>query len=489
MPFAAVLSLFGCLFAIYVAALSLRFSRAAGWEDQRWFGLVALTAAAFSAADLRITFGAGDEVVRFDSQLQLLFGTLHIAAWISYATAFVRRKPGTIGRALQIALVVLGLSVFIPGAVYPGPVCSHTIDLLQMTYREPVITAYGGFVLAALVFGFLGLVVFFGLAWRRGVRSAGTHCCALLWVLPMAVNDALTLEGVISSPYFIDIAFTLPTMAMAYSITWRFAEDARALADLRLHLEAQVEARTRQLGQAQAALARAENLAALGQIAGGVAHKVNNPLTVVSASLDYLSRTVTRGEAAAEMLESIADAKDSTQRVAQIVRQLADAGKLATARPAMESVEVAGAVQEAVGFARKRCGAHVKIQSEVRAGICVLAQESMLVQLLLHLITNAGQAIPDGRDGLVRIGADQEGNRVRLTVGDNGTGMSAEVQRRAFEPFFGTKPGGAGAGLGLTVARSIVESLDGKVRLESTEGEGTRAIVELPAAAGSAASG
>jgi CheY-like chemotaxis protein/anti-sigma regulatory factor (Ser/Thr protein kinase) len=130
-----------------------------------------------------------------------------------------------------------------------------------------------------------------------------------------------------------------------------------------------------------------------------------------------------------------------------------------------------------------RCGKSVPVQVEIDEDVRVVAQETLLVQVLANLIVNAIQAIPAGQPaGRVLVRAEQIPNRVRLTVEDNGAGMSPEVLRRVFEPFFSTKPLNRGTGLGLAVSRGMVESLGGDLRLESTLGVGTRALVELPAA-------
>jgi signal transduction histidine kinase/ActR/RegA family two-component response regulator len=300
----------------------------------------------------------------------------------------------------------------------------------------------------------------------------------------MAGNDALVASGVLHTPYLIDIGFIVPIAAVAYSLSARFTADARALQELRGQLEAQVQERTQALAHAQEQLFRSEKLAALGQFSAGVAHEVNNPAAVVAANLSYLlSCRHEEGAWPEDAPDCLTESIAAIDRITAIVRQLLDAGRLAASPAITSPVMLAPVVTESVSISRARCGESVPVRVELDKDLRVVAQETLLVQVLSNLIVNAMQAIlPDRAEGRVVVRAEQIPNRVRLTVEDNGTGMSPEVLRRVFEPFFSTKPLNRGTGLGLAVSRGMVESLGGDLRLESTFGLGTRAIVELPQA-------
>jgi signal transduction histidine kinase len=272
--------------------------------------------------------------------------------------------------------------------------------------------------------------------------------------------------------------------AIGYSLTDRFAADARSLAELRTRLENLVDERTRELATALEALHRSEKLAALGQFAAGVAHEVNNPAAVVTANLSYLSECKDEeGAWPDDTGECVRESLGSMERIARIVRQLLDAGRLSASPAATGAVALAPVARESLRTARARCGTRVRLVDEVDAQAAALGQEAVLLQVLVNLVVNAVQAIPPGRaDGRVTVRSERAGGRVRLLVEDNGSGMKPEVLRRVFEPFFSTKPFGVGTGLGLAVSRGLVQSLGGDLRLESTPGGGTRATVELPEA-------
>jgi CheY-like chemotaxis protein/anti-sigma regulatory factor (Ser/Thr protein kinase) len=172
------------------------------------------------------------------------------------------------------------------------------------------------------------------------------------------------------------------------------------------------------------------------------------------------------------------------QRIAVIVRQLLDAGRLAASPESRTAVPLRKVADGAFSVAHARLGRRVRLTNEVTQDTFVLAGEGVLAQVVVNLVVNAVQAIQDHRtDGHVIVRTELAGDRVRLVVEDNGPGMPPEILRRVFEPFFTTKPFGSGSGLGLAVSRGLVASLGGELRLESTPGQGTRALVELSAAA------
>jgi two-component system NtrC family sensor kinase len=107
----------------------------------------------------------------------------------------------------------------------------------------------------------------------------------------------------------------------------------------------------------------------------------------------------------------------------------------------------------------------------------------VLEQVLLSLLSNAAEAVPAGRPGRIELRCERRAGGIRLTISDDGVGMSPEVLERAFEPFFTTKPAGQGNGLGLPISRGIVEVHGGTLWLESTPALGTVAVLVLPESA------
>jgi len=483
MTFAATLALFAAALTLYVAALARRFSLAPGWRDQRWFSLGALAIAACSALDVPSALEAWPSLVVWAASTKMLLAGIHQYAWLRYSDTHLGVRPGPVLRALERLPIAAGAAALIPGFAYGGATRGHTFAPVGMSFVDAVPTAAGLLVLAIQNAVFVVLVARYARAAGRGVPHALLHLGALAFLLALGTNDVLAAAGLLAMPYLVNFGFVVPVAAVGYSLTARFTADARSLAELRLRLESLVDERTRELASAQEALHRSEKLAALGQFAAGVAHEVNNPAAVVTANLSYLAECKDEeGAWPSDTGDCVRESLGSMERIARIVRQLLDAGRLSAGSVATAAVALAPIAQESLRAARARCGgARVRLIDEVAPEVVALGQEAVLVQVLENLVVNAVQAIPAGRrDGCVTVRAERGGGRVRVLVEDNGAGMKPEVLRRVFEPFFSTKPFGIGTGLGLAVSRGLVQSLGGDLRLESMPSGGIRATVELP---------
>lgn len=480
MTFATAFAVMSFALAFYVAAMNHRFARAPGWGDQRWFSAVALTIGGYSAANLPIALARSDALVLHASRAQIAFAVLHCAAWLLYSRAQVRPRDGGWERAVAAAYAIAAVVALVPGAVYDAPLRRTEYVPWHVTYAIPRLTTFGSMLLLACLLLLASVAVRYGLAWWRRAPYAGVHFASFGVFFALCANDVLVALEVCSGPYLIDLALLLPIGAVAFSLTSRFADDARALAALRQRLEAAVEERTRELTAAQDALHQAEKLASLGQFSTGVAHEINNPSSVVSANLKYLESAVRGGALPPDAGETIRESICAVDRIAGIVRQLLDAGRRAAKKVSLEPVSVADCAREAAAIARVRVPEHVDVSLAVDEGLFALGEAGPLVQVLQNLLVNGAEAIPHGQAGHVVVRAERTAlGRVRVVVEDDGAGMPDEVRRRVFEPFFSTKPQGLGTGLGLAVSHGLVASLGGRLELDSSPGRGTRAILEL----------
>lgn len=234
-------------------------------------------------------------------------------------------------------------------------------------------------------------------------------------------------------------------------------------------------------------VAQSERLAALGQMAEGLMHELNNPLAYVLANARFaLTRLEDearqRGTAAvSEALEAVRDAHEGADRIAGLVHELRQVVRSESAP--REHVRMEDAVAMAVHMLRALDEDHGRVRLELSPGPRVRANAGQLAQVVLALVRNALAATtragkPQAKV-LVRTGATAAGH-ARLEVEDVGVGMTPDVVARVFDPFFTTQPAGQGLGLGLSICHRIVSDHGGTIRVRTEPGVGSCFTVEVP---------
>jgi signal transduction histidine kinase len=256
-------------------------------------------------------------------------------------------------------------------------------------------------------------------------------------------------------------------------------------------LERDLEERNRRLQSAladleatQAQLIHSEKLNALGSLAAGLLHEINNPLNYSLTALQLIREDPAVQDN--ELLnEVVGDIDEGMQRIRTIVSDLR-----AFAYPSEADKKTHFDFREVVETAL-RFTAHelrdIRVAPDVPAGLRVLGSRSHIAQVLVNLLANSAKAIgtlPDPGVGEIRISAAPAAGRLEVRVADNGVGMDAKTLQRAFDPFFTTREVGEGVGLGLSICHTIVSNHGGRLRARSQPGEGTELIFDLPLAAG-----
>ena len=219
-------------------------------------------------------------------------------------------------------------------------------------------------------------------------------------------------------------------------------------------------------------------LETLGRLAGGVAHDFNNLLTVIEGYARMLREEVQIEESAQEYVEEIIRAAD---RASALTRQLLAFSRNEPAEPRLLDLnETVGQMQ---GMLRRVIGEDIELATTLaREEAGILADPGQIEQVVMNLVVNARDAMPQG--GRLRIEVDAGEIAVELRVSDTGSGIPDAVRGRMFEPFFTTKAAGQGTGLGLAVVRSIVEQAGGQIEVETSVGVGTLFRIRFPRAAG-----
>ncbi len=230
-----------------------------------------------------------------------------------------------------------------------------------------------------------------------------------------------------------------------------------------------------------------QRLAAVGTLASGVAHEINNPLTYVTSNLAFVQETLEKVRGmhpdVADAEEAVAEATLGARKVRDIVRDL----RFVARPPDGRRIEVdpVQEVRSAVTLAQAEIHRRSGLLLLLDPCPLVLAGQGQVGQVMIHLLLNAAQSTPEGspQTHSVRVasGTDAAG-WAAIEVADSGSGIPEAARARIFEPFFSTRPVGAGTGLGLSVCHGIVTGLGGEITVQSEEGHGTTVRVRLPPA-------
>jgi PAS domain S-box-containing protein len=235
---------------------------------------------------------------------------------------------------------------------------------------------------------------------------------------------------------------------------------------------------------------QSQKLDALGSIAGGIAHDFNNILTVLRGNLSLVEASLPADD---PVQSSLSEMDRACNRAASLVRQiLTFGGRQEQSRTLMN---MQPAVNDALQLLRSTIPASIEIKTSLPPNLpTVMADSAQIHQVILNLGINASHAV-EGTRGRIEVTLEalevddalaatcpelHVGRYVRLTVADNGIGMTRDTLDRIFEPFFTTKPAGRGTGLGLAVVRGIVKNHDGAITVTSEPGNGTRFCVYFP---------
>jgi two-component system NtrC family sensor kinase len=223
-------------------------------------------------------------------------------------------------------------------------------------------------------------------------------------------------------------------------------------------------------------LFHAEKMSAIGQLAGGVAHEINNPLGGILAFAQMMAREPSRSDDDRESLRLIQDAALRAKRIVESLLRF-------SRRPKADErghVDLGVVCDDALFLLLSQLKEQKYEVIRDYQPAAAVGNGNQLQQIVVNLVANAIHAMPEG--GKIVVGTGPAGpGRVRFTVTDDGPGIPEEVAKRIFEPFFTTKPEGQGTGLGLSICYQIAEEHGGSIRAENAPGMGACFSVELPA--------
>ncbi|WP_224361671.1 ATP-binding protein [Hyalangium versicolor] len=374
-----------------------------------------------------------------------LFATVGVGAASNVALGLWARRPREIREWMLWAVMALDVGVLtVLLDLSGGPFNPFsTLYLVHIALAAVVLHARWTWALVTLALGCFG-ALFFRHLWVPGGATGGVH--------HHHINDVpLHLEGMW-------LAFGVASGFIVYFVQ----RVTRALAE-----------REAELVAARAVTARNEKLAALATLAAGAAHELSTPLSTIAVVARELERRAELSPAGREDAQLI---RQQVARCHDILAQMAaDAG--ASRGEAFVAVTPVVLLESALDGLRGR----ERVQVET-GGLQGKEEVTLPARALTHairgVVKNALQASPSG--GQVRLALVREEQGWRLSVEDAGEGMPAEVLARAGEPFFTTKPPGEGMGLGLFLARAVLDQLGGRLELRSVPGKGTRVEMAWP---------
>lgn len=352
------------------------------------------------------------------------------------------------------------------------------VGFLEAPFREARRMAMGALFLLFIGISVVGTVL--SLRWARSVfrpierMNAVIQCIeqgeAEARVGPVASRDELGRLAV-------EFDHLLDTLSAKREELQRWADELdRKVAERTAELRAANET----LRRAQQQLVMSEKLAAIGELTAGVAHEINNPVAVIQGNLDVLRDIL--GPAAEPVRQEIRLIHEQVDRIRQIVTKLLQFARPGEFAGYTETLDVNEVIADCVLLTRHNFDRRaIRIERELRAAGTIEFNRSELQQVLINLIVNALQAMPDGGQlSLASSDWHEDGQAVgaRIRVRDTGHGIAPEDLSHIFDPFFTTKKA-SGTGLGLSISYTIIERYGGRITVESRPGEGTEFVLWL----------
>ncbi len=477
-------------FALQSAMMAVMFAiaRAPGWERVRLFGGIALTAALYSAVDvLAVARPLPSEFVEWVVRINLTLAAIHASLWLRYT--FGDQQGGWRGTARWIRRVAIANALFVASVSLTGlvvePNVLHTVRILSLgvNYTQPQLSLIGNVAAVSVLGTFIISLVEYARRARVGVPGAHGLVIGFALFLACSLEEALVAAGKINFIFLADLGYLCAVLPVTVQLMRRFMRDARQLADLSERLAGEVQERTQERDAARDALLKQERLAALGRLAAGVGHEVNNPLQYLMFSLEELREAV-QLLSRVDLDEPLTNAFEGASRIRRVVD-----GLRTYARPAgetFETVDVRDVVRSALRIASPQLRHVATVELDLQDVAVVLGDEGQLVQMVVNPLVNAAQSLRGASTAgnkptiCVRTRSTPDGS-VEIEISDDGAGFPDDVLPRLGEPYLTTKANVGGTGLGMFVTRGLVLAHNGILTLLNASTGGAVVRITLPA--------
>jgi two-component system NtrC family sensor kinase len=244
-----------------------------------------------------------------------------------------------------------------------------------------------------------------------------------------------------------------------------------------------LETADQQMNQLNAQLVQSDKLAALGKMAAGIAHEINNPLAVIGEKAGWMKDLLDEEEFQGsdnlrEYAAALAKIEEHVDRARKITHNML--GFARRMEPHLDDVDVNNVLDQTIELLANHARINnIRIEKQYGPDLPVIASDqSQLQQVFMNLINNAIDAI--GQDGVIKVQSVLENPHILIRICDDGPGITKEQLRRIFDPFFTTKAAGQGTGLGLSISYSIIEKMGGTIQADSEPGQGATFTIRLP---------
>lgn len=477
-------------FALQTGAVVTAFAiaRAPGWRRARILGALALTAGMYSLVDfLGALVPRTSATSALNTSINLVVAAAHISTWLWYCFGDDQGSWRTLPRwvrAVAIGNVAFAGLVAISGqAVQPGALNVVDVPWLGVSFTNTPLSSVGTAAVVVML-STLGLCLLEQVRHvRRGVPGARAIVAGFIFFGLCGIEEAAVAAGQLDFIFLAEVGYIGLVVPVTAQLLRRFIDDAHRLADLSARLSAEVRTATHERDAARGALAAQARFAALGRIAGGVGHEINNPLQYLSLNLEDL-RDRHLIDADAEARDALAQAFEAADRIRRIVDGLRAYAQ--GPAPQLEAIDPRDVVLAALRVAGPQLRHLPAPRPRLDPVPRVLADEGRLVQAVVNAVVNSSLAVGNEsgpRPSIeVRTFTTPAGDAV-IEVRDNGPGFPSDLLPKLGEPFVSTRVTAGGTGLGLFVVRGIVEAHGGVLELENARGGGAVLRIILPASA------
>jgi signal transduction histidine kinase len=475
---ASTLSLSLALVVAYVAAFHAWIALLRRKDRENlWFALAAGAIAVFGFSAAMLYDSRTVEEGLLWQQAMLATSVPLVLGFFRFTCSFLGvERPWATRAALALALVNNGLAWATPW-VFTGEASLRHVDAIGLAWTESHIHPVGHAIMASYFLAFAYLIFLYARNLHVSPGEVRTLLVTVCIWCGAGLSDAAVSVGLYEAPYLLAFGYLAIVLGISSILIRRFVRSMDEIEHLNATLHERVEARSAELRQKELQLAHGERLATIGTLAASVAHEINNPIAFVHSNLNRLEEIWDKAEASEDVTEILEECREGTERVRLIVSDLLSLSRRGDRGPV--AVDLHEVISSTLPVVRKYARERAHLAVDLRGVPKVRGDVLLLSQVVLNLVMNALQALPQGSANRNRVSVSTsfEDGAVWLRVADNGPGIPLEVRERMFDPFYTTKS--EGTGLGLAVTHQIVERHGGDLHVES-DGSGTSMAVRFP---------